>query len=327
MEDALPFSLGGRPRFVLDRVEPRGVREVSYPVRSEVRGRFRIGPLSVRLTDPFGLVELSRAFNAADDLVVTPVVSPLPAVRLGGDWSSGGEAVARAVAAYGHDDAATREYREGDDLRKVHWRSTARVGELMVRREEQPFTSRGTLLLDARVAAHQGQGPGSSLEWAVSAVASIGVALLRQGYSLRLVDDTGADLVPAALPSAEGVVLEALAAVTPSLRASLEGATDQLRRTGVDGVLLAVLGEVDAHDAERLARLRYGGATCVAVLMDTSTWVGTAASRRQLATARLLQKTGWRVLRVMHGTTLASVWPQASSRGGWSAEVTAGTAR
>src|SRR3712207_4703944 len=50
MEDALPYSLGGRPRFVLDRVEPQGARDVSYPARSEVRGRFVVGPLSVRLT-------------------------------------------------------------------------------------------------------------------------------------------------------------------------------------------------------------------------------------------------------------------------------------
>ena len=72
MEDALPYSLGGRPRFVLDKIEPHGVREVSYPVTSDVRGRFRVGPLSVRLTDPFGLCELTRSFATTADLVVTP---------------------------------------------------------------------------------------------------------------------------------------------------------------------------------------------------------------------------------------------------------------
>ena len=67
----------------------------------------------------------------------------------------------------GAEDAATREYRYGDDLRKVHWRSTARVGELMVRREEQPVHSRATVLLDGRRGAHRGSGPGSSFEYAV----------------------------------------------------------------------------------------------------------------------------------------------------------------
>ncbi len=192
MEDALPYTLGGRPRFVLDKVEPQGQRTVAYPVRSDVRGRFTVGPLSVRLTDPFGLVELSRAFASTDELVVTPVVSPLPPVRLGGDWAGGGESTARSVAASGSEDISTREYRHGDDLRKVHWKSTARTGELMVRREEQPFQSRATLLLDGRAAAHRGEGPGSSYEWAVSAVASAGTALARAGFALHLLDHAGA---------------------------------------------------------------------------------------------------------------------------------------
>ena len=108
MEDALPYVLGGRPRFVLDRVEPKGVREVSYPVRADVRGHYRVGPLSVRLTDPFGLVELTRSFTAVDILTVVPAVHPLPAIKLGGAWESGGESVSRSVAIRGDYYAATR---------------------------------------------------------------------------------------------------------------------------------------------------------------------------------------------------------------------------
>jgi uncharacterized protein (DUF58 family) len=318
MEDALPYALGGRPRFVLDRVEPKGVREVSYPVRAEVRGRYRVGPLSVLLTDPFGLCALTRSFAATDDLVVTPVVTPLPAVRLGGDWGGGGDASARSVAVAGSEDAATRAYRHGDDLRKVHWRSTARVGELMVRREEQPSQSRATLLLDCRAYAHRGDGPGSSFEWAVSALASIGVALSRTGFALRLLTDSGHDLLPAAVPTSEGALLDALAAVPTSRSTTLEPAGEQLRRTGVDGVLVAVLGAVEPADVEQLSRLRHGSTACVAVLLDTDTWAAGSPGRTggQDAAAGLLAGAGWRVLRVPHGTTLASVWPLAGSQYG-----------
>ncbi len=322
MEDALPYVLGGRPRFVLDRVEPKGVREVSYPLRAEVRGRYRVGPLSVRLTDPFGLCELTRSFSSTDDLVVTPVVSELPAVRLGGDWAGGGDATARSVSVSGSDDAATREYRYGDDLRKVHWRSTARVGELMVRREEQPFQSRATLLLDSRAMAHRGDGPGSSFEWAVSAVASVAVHLCRTGFSVRLLGDDGLDLVTRGIPMTEGAVLDALAAVGPSQAPTLDAATERLRREGVDGILVAVLGLVAAQDTERLSRLRHGAGSCVAVLVEADTWAPTGPRGRaeQLAaydaSAALLTGMGWRVLRVEHGTTLASVWPLAGVRGG-----------
>jgi uncharacterized protein (DUF58 family) len=322
MEDALPYVLGGRPRFVLDRVEPKGVREISYPVRADVRGRYRVGPLSVRLTDPFGLVELTRSFAATDDLVVTPAVSVLPPVRLGGDWAGGGDARARSVAVSGSDDAATREYRHGDDLRKVHWRSTARVGELMVRREEQPFQSRATLLLDCRAAAHRGDGPGSSLEWAVSATASIAVALSRAGFGIRLLSQDGLDLVPTGIPATEGALLDTLAGVSGSRTPSLRSATEHLRRGGIDGVLVAVIGQLTPEDAEALSRLRHGSVACVAVLMDTDTWAPTTGRQREIAvtsyekSAALLASTGWRVLEISHGTTLASVWPLAGTRTG-----------
>jgi len=321
MEDALPYVLGGRPRFVLDRVEPQGVREVSYPVRAETRGRFRVGPLSVRLTDPFGLCELSRSFTSVDDLLVTPVLWPLPAVRLGGDWAGGGEATARSVAVSGSDDAATREYRHGDDLRKVHWRSTARVGELMVRREEQPFSSRATLLLDARTAAHRGNGPGSSYEWAVSAVASVAVVLGRAGYGLRMLGDTGLDLLPPGVPGTEGAILDVLAGTVASTGTTLLPASERLRRGGIDGVLVAVVGSLTPEEAGSLARLRHGSAACVAVLVDTDSWaVGSSKARERAlasydASVALLVGAGWRVLPVALGTSLASVWPQASGRG------------
>src|SRR5438445_13050089 len=138
-EDTVPYMLGGRPRFVLDRVLPQRTLEVDYTVRSQVRGRFRIGPLAVRLTDPFGLVELTRAFTASEPLVVTPHVVPLPDVRLGGEWAGAGQSVSRSVATAGEEDAATREYRLGDDLRRIPWPPTARPGRLMLRREEPPW--------------------------------------------------------------------------------------------------------------------------------------------------------------------------------------------
>ena len=334
MEDVLPYILGGRPRFVLDKVEPQGVREVTYPVRSDLRGRFRIGPLSVRLTDPFGLCELSRSFATTSELTVTPVVTRLPAVRLGGDWAGGGDAAARSIASSGTDDAATREYRHGDDLRRVHWRSTARVGELMVRREEQPFQSRATLLLDGRDSAHRGAGPGSSFECAVSAVASIGVTLARSGFALSLLRENGEFLSPPAVPLTEGLLLDVLAGVGTSRATHLDDAVERLQRGGLGGVLVAVVGSLDLATAERLGRLRTGSSVGVAVVLDTETWAPSragaeAAARSYAQGTALLAASGWRVLAVSYGTNLAALWPQAGGpsargplRGGYSAHLT-----
>ena len=120
----MPYQLGVRPRFVVDRVESGGRRTVHYPLTAPGRGRYRIGPLSVRLTDPFGFCELTRSFTASDELLVTPTLWQLPPSRLGGDWTGGGDGRSASVAASGEDDVATREYHLGDDLRRVHWRAT-----------------------------------------------------------------------------------------------------------------------------------------------------------------------------------------------------------
>lgn len=355
MTEALPASLGASPRFVLDRVEPQRGREVSYRVTGQQRGPVRVGPLSVQLGDPFGLCELTRSFASSERLVVTPPVTTLPPVRLGGTWVGGSDATARGNASAGTDDVTVRGYRHGDDLRKVHWRTTARTGELMVRREEQPDQSRTALLLDTRPGAHTGRGAASSLEWAIAAAASVGVALLRSGSTLAATATTGEPLT-AALGAAggvtgaeaEGALLDALASLPaasgargpqapargrrsrPTRSPEVLGA---LARLGVGaaagtagtaehpaGVLVAVLGALGPDDVEALRRAARPGTTCVAVLLDTDSWApGTPAARRaavdeHAAHARALSTAGWRVLPVVHGQSLAEVWPLAGNR-------------
>ena len=318
VEDSLSYTLGAKPRFVLDRVEAGGKREVAYPVRSDVRGKYRVGPLTIRMADPFGLCELTRSFSAVDQLVVTPVVSPLPSTGLGGEWAGGGDTQARQVASAGEDDASTREYRYGDDLRKVHWKSTARTGELMVRREEQPWQSRATLLLDTRANAHYGDGPGSSFEWSVAAAASIGVHLARHGYTLRYMTDTGTEVSGATFATAEPTLLDQLAVVEPSTRGSLSATAARLRSHGGEGLIVAVCGTLSADEAMALGRLRNSAAACIAVLVDTASWtaLGPRAKAETEAAlesgAALLRQAGWRVIVARHGTTLASLWPQVA---------------
>jgi uncharacterized protein (DUF58 family) len=314
IEDTVPYALGARPRFVLDRVEPRGIREIDYKVRSDLRGRFPIGPLTVRITDPFGLVELARGFTISDTLVVTPQVIALPHVRLSGEWTGGGDSRTRSVAAAGDDDVAPREYRQGDDLRRVHWRSTARYGELMVRREEQQWQSRGALLLDTRRYAHRGEGPRSSFEVAVSAAASIGVHLAHEGLGLRLVTDQGAEQLTDTGQSRS--LLDTLAVVRQSQSRSLEFGIRALRQGGGDGLIVAVLGAIDVEEATALARLRHGSVTGVAVMLDAVAW-----ESPELAEAEDFQKaegvligSGWRVVRLPAGVSLATVWPNAAQR-------------
>src|SRR6266508_4556232 len=89
LEDRIPYVLGHRPRFVVDRVSPNWRRKVSYQIKSDVRGLYQVGPLMLTVADPFGLVETSRVFAESQTLLVTPKVQRLPSVRLGADRADG----------------------------------------------------------------------------------------------------------------------------------------------------------------------------------------------------------------------------------------------
>ncbi|GAA1920167.1 DUF58 domain-containing protein [Streptomyces sodiiphilus] len=310
LQDTLPYVLGPRPKFVLDRIEPGGRREVAYRVRSDMRGRYPLGPLRLRLADPFGMVELSRSFEAVDTLTVLPRTEPLPAVRPGGPSPGPGESRQHALAPAGDDDVIPRDYRHGDDLRRVHWRSTAHRGELMVRREEQPRRARCTVLLDNRHNAYTRSGPGSAFERAVSGAASVASHLLEQDYAVRLMAATGFLVPPLAGGSrAEraGPVLDALAVVDLTPGDGLEDARDALR--GHDtGLLIAFVGTLNARQADLLAGLRRRAPRAVAFVAAGQ--LDPVLEERRI---RRLRETGWTALALPPAGPLAPLWQQAMS--------------
>jgi uncharacterized protein (DUF58 family) len=329
LQDRVPYVLGPRPRFVLDRVEPGGHREVSYRVRSDLRGKYPLGPLQLRLTDPFGMCELTRSFSAFDTLTVVPAVKALAAVRLVGESTGYGDSRTRSLALAGEDDVIPRGYRHGDDLRRVHWRSTARYGELMVRREEQPQRARCTVLLDTRRTAHHGVGPDSSFEWAVSGAASAAVHLLERGYGVRLLTDTGSSvsgsdgLVAGSAPDAVGLLLDTLAVVDHSEGPGLSRAHDVLR-SGSEGLVVAFLGALDDEQTTVLARMRQRTGSALAFLLDLDAWTGAppdgpepdgetddAVAERE----RTLREAGWLVQRVRPGDDLPALWLRTGRHG------------
>jgi uncharacterized protein (DUF58 family) len=314
VEDRVPYALGAQARFVLDRIEPHGARELSYRVRSDVRGRYTVGPLSVRLADPFGLVELDRSFSLADTLTVTPALVPLPRGRVTGAWTGSGESRARTVSSAGDDDIAPREYRQGDDLRRVHWRSTARYGELMVRREEQHWQSSGSVFLDTRRRVHRGEGPASSFEQAVSVTASIGMWLSQEGLGLRLVTDVGETLSPS--NAFDSALLDVLATVRMSDTRSLTQGLAALRaatgsgREG-DGLVVGVFAALHPAEARSVAMIRRGKSTCVAILVDVTAQQSSPPDPSIAAAATILRAAGWRVVIIGTAAALAAVWATA----------------
>lgn len=299
VEDTLPYALGGRPRFVLQGLGRQWERTVTYPVRSDVRGRYVVGPLVLRTADPFGLVEVRRTLDGTADLTVTPRVLPLPAIPLAGGWQGAGEHRPQAFAAGSAEDASVREYRRGDELRRVHWRSSARMGDLMVRREEQPWEARATVLLDNRQLVHRGRGLASSFEAAVVTAASVVVHLQQHGYAVRLATAAGGEAVGA------DDSLNHLAVLDTSSRPTLDLSWCGEQARG--GVVVAVLGGSAADDTAALRRIRHDAGVALAVVLDVEQWA-TSRSTTDPAAASPLIALAWRATVVGPRDRLDSAW-------------------
>jgi len=307
-EDTVPYSIGARPRFILDRIEPGGTRQLSYPIQPDHRGKFSIGPLNVRVADAFGLAKVGSIAAPPVTLVVTPPVTALPRTALAGSWLGDGDARASTAAAAGEDDVVPRAYRDGDELRRVHWRSTARYGELMVRREEQRWRNRAVLFLDTRQSGHGGRGPASSFEYAISAAASIGVHLAREQIDGEFVTDAGA--VKSA-GSFEDALLDTLAVVRPSRSTSITDGLAQLPKDN-SGLLIAITGHLTGTQARQLAATRHTSGPAMALLLAISSWTSDrpanwVAGETEEA-ASILTAAGWRVVTVTADMPLGVAW-------------------
>jgi uncharacterized protein (DUF58 family) len=307
-EDTVPYSIGARPRFILDRIEPGGSRQLSYPIQPDHRGKFAIGPLHVRVADAFGLAKVGSTAAPPCTLVVTPPVTALPRTALAGSWLGDGDARASTAAAAGEDDVVPRAYRDGDELRRVHWRSTARYGELMVRREEQRWRNRAVLFLDTRQNAHGGRGPTSSFEYAIGAAASIGVHLAREQIDGEFLTDAGIVQAPG---SFEDVLLDTLAVIRPSRSSTLTAGLARLPK-GSSGLFIVIAGRLTGGQAQQLAAARHTAGPAMALLLAVSSWTGdrpaTWVAGETDEAAGILAAAGWRVVTVTADMPLGAAW-------------------
>lgn len=309
IEDGIPYALGSRPRFVVERVPRHGTVRLRYPISPVLRGVHSLGPLVARITDPFGLAEFGRQLSGHTRLVVVPAVHELTGLPVTAGRGAGDEGAGRLRLGQGEDDAVVRPFRQGDDLRKVHWKSTARRDELMVRIEEAPWRGGTTVLLDRRSTAHRGSGPGSSLEWAVSMAASISLHLLRHGHRIRLITEDGALLAGGGeADNSADQVLDSLAALQVSAVRDL--AHCRPLRDGQD--VVAVLGACTPEAAAELLNSRARATRSRAVLLDVNRW-GSAVEDAAPGTedsGGLLSDAGWTVVTAGPHQRMDEVWSQ-----------------
>jgi uncharacterized protein (DUF58 family) len=233
----------GTARFTAHRLQADDPVEARYEVLCHPRGVYRIGPATVIVEDPFGLAESLSAASRVDRLVVFPAVEDLIGLPTGRGLDPTADTTRASFSQAGGEDFFTlREYQVGDDLRRVHWPTSAKRDELMIRQLEAHWQSRALVLLDPRSAVYPDD---ATFEHAVSGLASAVRHLYRSGYR-PTVWTGGVSYIP--VDSADGYqrAMEELAVVRARGPVDLVRVFSQQRgRDGTGGVLLMMTGAPD----------------------------------------------------------------------------------
>lgn len=236
----------GSAHFIADRGEPGQPMIARYEILCRPRGIYTVGPADVRVRDPLGFTESGGAAGTANQLVVYPAVEDLVGVPSGRGHDPTVNTARAAFSHTGGEDFFTlREYEQGDDMRKVHWPSSAKRDALMIKQLEMPWQSRAMIALDPRRAGHANP---ESFEHAVRGAASVLRHLFRSGYTPTLWTGVGNGTVVGSAES-YALAMEELASIEPLESNDLGSAIARLRRTGIaGGVLVLVTGPPDESD-------------------------------------------------------------------------------
>lgn len=308
-EEAVDPLLGPSLRFLLPRMDPGERHTLQYRVSSPYRGAHRLGPLRLERRDPFGMTAATVALPGEADLLVLPRIEALGPERVHGGGLGREGQVPHMVALHGEDDVSIRGYRDGDDLRRVHWPTTAHRGELMVRQEDRPARRRAVLLLDTRADAYTGAE--EAFEWAVRAVASVAVHLAADGYAVHVV---GAGDPSQTQPRA---LLRALALVEPATDGTARHVRDAHALTAEGAVVVAVVSDRDPEAVLTVPAIRSPGSLGVALVLDTSSFADVApAPSTDDPLTPLFTAAGWRTGTVRDGDSVAATWQGVAH--GWS---------
>ncbi|AYF26622.1 DUF58 domain-containing protein [Micromonospora tulbaghiae] len=236
------------------RLRPGRDTVARYEVPTHRRGVVPVGPLRVVRRDPLGLVALARGYGGTVPVWVHPRIHPLSAVPTGAGRSLDGRTDSVPHGSITFD--SLREYVVGDELRRVHWRTSARVGELMVRENVDTSLPRLVVVLDNRASAHPDRAGGvaESFESACEAAASVVAAAVREDLPVHLLLVVPAEVEPAgAAGPLDRLAAVELADAGPDV---LPAATGRLRRDRLGDTLVFLTGPGGRDDLGHVGALR-----------------------------------------------------------------------
>lgn len=318
-EETVGAGLGEPVRFTIGPLAAGQSATVEYTVRPRRRGRHRTGGLLCHWRDPFGTTAVAMPDPAALEIIALPAIHQLGGLPATPGIGSEG-AVPTMSVAHGEDDTSIRGYREGDDLRRIHWPVTAHRGELMVRHEGRPTLRRAVLVLDPgstppappTALPETAHPEPTALDWAADALVSVAAHLAAHGYTLHLVTPRTVAADQASAPMAVAGVARELALTEP-LRPGgrdhptgpplLSQAHDLAARGGL--VVAAVVGGARADSIGALLGIRPPAGRGLLFVIDDPAGTGSSgvSELAALATAH-----GWSAVPVPAATAVVQAW-------------------
>lgn len=294
----LPGGLPGRAVTLAGRTER------SWLIRAPLarRGHFRIEPLHIRTGDPFGFFEAAATVGQGVSIVVYPRIEPLPRWRLPAAAIEGSHATPVRTLQTTPMATSVRPYAPGDAMNRIHWKSTARQGEIQVKEFDLEQTADAWIVLDLQRDIQTGSGDESTVEAAVRAAAAITDRALQENRAVGLTVNVGRTtfLPPDRGPRQHFKIMQLLASVeadgSSPLVETLLTTVGRMRR-GMTAVIITA--SPDPSWVRPLASLRTRGVACVVVTLDASAFDGygakespTADSAADAAAAEVAAKRG-----------------------------------
>lgn len=177
-----------RVSVAVGHFDPGEPYRARYRFRPDGRGPKAIGPLRLEWQDPFGIARFRRSSIADEEVLALPRIDDVrPPPQAGAKAQLLADKPQDSIAENGEDFSSLRPYHLGDDLRRVHWRTSARRDDLVVRLEHTPRHGRSLIVLDVRSIA----ADALRFEAMVSAAASIVSACRKRGDMIRLLFTDG----------------------------------------------------------------------------------------------------------------------------------------
>jgi uncharacterized protein (DUF58 family) len=278
-----------RAEVVVAPVASGAHAEAAYSLSTDRRGVQRLGPLSARIEDPFGLARRTTVAAGRSAVVVLPQRQPLdPLPAAVGDEPELGTHAMVASSTVDEEFTGLRGYVAGDDVRRIHWPSTARAASPVVRQFEVPWQHRTTLLLDLRSSRYDA----AAFERAVVVAASVVSLCAKGGELLRM--GTTVEPDPPFVPAASELdgLLDRLALVQPSSdaegpRVDLVGAVERATRAATGRLVICTGGLPPEELARVTTAAARAGVALVVTTLDRADTADAAAARAAATGVRL----------------------------------------